>query len=49
MLDIHLICKEREAIEAKLKTKDPQIDLTKFCENDHSLRQKKNCVIKYPV
>lgn len=41
MLDIHLIRKEREAIEAKLKTKDPQIDLTKFCEIDNSLRHKK--------
>lgn len=44
MLDIRLIRKDRVAIEAKLKTKDPQIDLSRICELDHQIREGKTKV-----
>lgn len=44
MLDIRLIRKDRAAIEAKLKTKDPQIDLSGVCELDHQIRECKTKV-----
>jgi seryl-tRNA synthetase len=44
MLDIRLIRKDRAAIEAKLKTKDPQIDLSRVCELDHQIRECKTKV-----
>lgn len=44
MLDIRLIRKDRAGIEAKLKTKDPQIDLTRLCELDHQIREGKTKV-----
>lgn len=44
MLDIRLIRKDRAAIEAKLKTKDPQIDLSRLCELDHLIREGKTKV-----
>ena len=44
MLDIRLIRKDRHAIEAKLKTKDPQIDLSLVCELDHQIRDCKSRV-----
>lgn len=44
MLDIKLIRKDRAAIEAKLKTKDPQIDLSRICEIDHQIREGKTKV-----
>lgn len=44
MLDIRLIRKERAAIEAKLKTKDPTIDLSHLCELDHKIRETKTHV-----
>jgi seryl-tRNA synthetase len=44
MLDIRLIRKDRAAIEAKLKTKDPEIDLSYICELDHQIREGKTKV-----
>lgn len=44
MLDIRLIRKERAAIEAKLKSKDPSIDLSKLCELDQQIRDFKTKV-----
>ena len=44
MLDIRLIRKDRTAIEAKLKTKDPQIDLSHICELDQKIREDKTKV-----
>ena len=44
MLDIRLIRKDRATIEAKLKTKDPQIDLSHICELDHQIREGKTKV-----
>lgn len=44
MLDIRLIRKDRAAIEAKLKTKDPQIDLSHICELDQHIREGKTNV-----
>ena len=44
MLDIRLIRKDRANIEAKLKTKDPQIDLSRVCELDHQIRECKTRV-----
>lgn len=44
MLDIRLIRKDRAAIEEKLKTKDPQIDLSHICELDHQIREWKTKV-----
>lgn len=44
MLDIRLIRKDRAAIEAKLKTKDPQIDLTHLCDLDQKIRETKTQV-----
>lgn len=41
MLDIRLIRKDRAAIEAKLKTKDPEIDLSQVYELDHLIRESK--------
>jgi len=38
MLDINLIRKNREAIEKKLRSKDPSIDLTSLCELDQQRR-----------
>src|SRR5215207_6644935 len=39
MLDIHLIRQNRAAIEKKLQTKDPAIDLSKVCELDEQRRE----------
>lgn len=44
MLDIRLIRKDRVAIEAKLKTKDPQIDLSHICQLDQQIREDKTRV-----
>ena len=44
MLDIRLIRKDRATIEAKLKTKDPQIDLSRVSELDHQIRECKTKV-----
>lgn len=44
MLDIRLIRKERAVIETKLKTKDPQIDLSRLCEIDNQIRERKTKV-----
>jgi seryl-tRNA synthetase len=44
MIDIRLIRKDPKAIEAKLQTKDPKIDLTKLCELDHKIREGKTRV-----
>jgi seryl-tRNA synthetase len=44
MLDIRLIRKDRATIEAKLKTKDPHIDLSRLCELDHQVRDTKTRV-----
>lgn len=41
MLDIRLIRKDRAAIEAKLKTKDPQIDLSRLYDLDLQIREGK--------
>lgn len=41
MLDIKLIRKDRQAIEAKLKTKDPQIDLSRLVDLDKNVRELK--------
>lgn len=39
MLDIHLIRKDPKAIEAKLRLKEPSIDLTLLCELDQNRRE----------
>lgn len=44
MLDIRLIRKDRDAVEAKLKTKDPEINLSSVCELDHLIRESKTKV-----
>lgn len=44
MIDIRLIRKDRATIEAKLKTKDPQIDLSHICELDQRIRETKTQV-----
>jgi seryl-tRNA synthetase len=44
MLDIRLIRKDRAAVEAKLKTKDPQIDLSHICQLDQQIREDKTNV-----
>lgn len=44
MLDIRLIRKDRAALEKKLQTKDPSIDLTLLCDLDHQVREKKTLV-----
>jgi seryl-tRNA synthetase len=44
MLDIRLIRKDRAAIEAKLKTKEPSIDLSHICELDEQIREGKTRV-----
>jgi seryl-tRNA synthetase len=44
MLDIRQIRKDRATIEAKLKTKDPEIDLSRVVELDHQIRECKTKV-----
>lgn len=44
MLDIRLIRKNRGVVETKLKTKDPQIDLSYICELDNQIREGKTKV-----
>lgn len=44
MIDIRLIRKDRAAVEKKLKTKDPSIDLTAICELDKLVRDGKTRV-----
>lgn len=44
MIDIRLIRKDRQAVETKLKTKDPQIDLSRLMELDHAIREGKTKV-----
>ncbi len=44
MLDIRLIRKDRATVEAKLKTKDPEIDLSRICELDQQIRECKTKV-----
>lgn len=44
MLDINLIRENPKEIEAKLKTKDPEIDLSSILSLDHELRQLKTKV-----
>lgn len=44
MLDIRLIRKDRKAIEDKLRTKEPQIDLSHLCELDQHIRESKTRV-----
>lgn len=44
MIDIRLIRKDRQGIEAKLRTKDPSIDLSRVCELDQNLREAKTKV-----
>lgn len=44
MLDIRLIRKDRTSIEAKLKTKDPLIDLAHICQIDQQIREDKTDV-----
>lgn len=38
MIDIKLIRKDRATVEAKLKTKDPEVDLTRLVELDEKVR-----------
>jgi seryl-tRNA synthetase len=44
MLDIKLIRKDRAAIEKKLKTKEPDLDLSYVCELDQKIREMKTKV-----
>lgn len=44
MIDIRQIRKNPAAIQAKLQTKDPQINLSKLCELDQHIREKKTHV-----
>jgi len=44
MLDIRLIRKDRATVEAKLKTKDPEIDLSHICQLDQQIRDDKTNV-----
>jgi seryl-tRNA synthetase len=44
MIDIRLIRKDPQIIEAKLKTKDPQVTLTPILELDHRIREIKTKV-----
>lgn len=44
MIDIRLIRKDRAGIEAKLKTKDPSIDLSSLIALDHQIREGKTKV-----
>ncbi len=44
MIDIRLIRKDRAAIEAKLRTKDPSIDLTQIVDLDQQIRETKTRV-----
>ncbi len=47
MIDIRLIRKDRVAVEAKLKTKDPQIELSRICELDQQIRETKTQVEQF--
>jgi seryl-tRNA synthetase len=44
MIDIRLIRKDPAAIEAKLKTKDPSVNLTSLCDLDRQIRETKTQV-----
>lgn len=44
MIDIRLIRKDRAAIEKKLKTKEPQADLSRICDLDNLIREGKTKV-----
>jgi seryl-tRNA synthetase len=44
MLDIKLLRKDKDAIEAKLKTKDPQVNLSRILELDQQIRETKTKV-----
>jgi seryl-tRNA synthetase len=44
MIDIRLIRKDRAGVEAKLKTKDPSISLSKVCDLDLKIREGKTKV-----
>jgi len=44
MIDIKLIRENREEVEAKLKTKDPEVDLTEICRLDEEIRKTKTRV-----
>src|SRR5436853_443553 len=44
MLDIKLIRKDRAAVEAKVKTKDPEADLSQVVQFDTQIREKKTRV-----
>lgn len=44
MIDIRLIRKDRAGVEAKLKTKDPSIDLSLICDLDNEIRESKTRV-----
>lgn len=44
MIDIRLIRKDRATVEAKLKTKDPEVDLTAVCDLDNKIRESKTKV-----
>lgn len=44
MIDIRLIRKDRDAIEAKLRTKDPSISLNLICDLDNQIRESKTRV-----
>lgn len=44
MIDIRQIRKNAAAIQSKLQTKDPSIDLTKLCELDQQIRESKTHV-----
>ena len=41
MLDIRQIRKNRAEVEARLKTKDPSIDLSSLCQLDQQIREYK--------
>lgn len=44
MIDIRLIRKDPQSVEAKLKTKDPGVSLSHICEMDHQIRETKTKV-----
>lgn len=44
MIDIRLIRKDRAAVEAKLRTKEPSIDLSLICDLDNQIRESKTRV-----
>ncbi|MBA3602934.1 MAG: serine--tRNA ligase, partial [Parachlamydiaceae bacterium] len=39
MLDIHLIRKDPKAVEARLRLKEPSVDLTLVCDLDQNRRE----------